>query len=299
MLRVEESESARNNTIYYVKNLIPGTYILTELPKDANGTFWYDLTITDLTPYVDAFQTKYSPDKSKVYELDTEKNLATYSYKLSYKATGTVVDYKQDGSGWTVDASSWNNNKEQWNGKYLYVTAAGFSSVTYTDGVDGSIFADQVYAKVKNGTATPAFNGDLTREGYVFTGWVPEVAATVNGDATYTAKWGEDKNGNGFPDDLEDKFIVTYTDGVSGEAFEHQGVFLSAERPGYPRLQWHPRPQGLRVHGLESCRDRQSFRIRDLHRPVGTGREWQRHSRQGRRALFRHLHRRRKRRSFC
>ena len=252
VLRVEESESARNNTIYYVKNLIPGTYTLTELPKDANGTFWYDLTITDLTPYVDAFQTKYSPDKSKVYELDTEKNLATYSYKLSYKATGTVVDYKQDGSGWTVDASSWNNNKEQWNGKYLYVTAAGFSSVTYTDGVDGSIFADQVYAKVKNGTATPAFNGDLTREGYVFTGWDPEVAATVNGDATYTAKWGEDKNGNGFPDDLEDKFIVTYTDGVSGEAFEDQvysdllsGLDTPAfngtpARKGYVFMGWNP-----------------------------------------------------------
>ena len=222
VLRVEESESARNNTIYSVKNLIPGTYTLTELTKDANGTFWCDLTITDLAPYVAAFQSKYSPDKSKVYELDTEKNLATYSYKLAYKATDTVVDYKQDGSGWTVDASSWNNNREQWNGKYLYVTAAGFSSVTYTDGVDGSIFADQVYAKVKNGTATHAFNGDLTREGYVFTGWDPEVAQTVNGDATYTAKWGEDKNGNGFPDDLEDKFIVTYTDGVNGEAFEDQ-----------------------------------------------------------------------------
>lgn len=63
-------------------------------------------------------------------------------------------------------------------------------TVTYTDGVNGTAFADQVYT-VKSGDATPAFNGTPEREGYVFLGWEPEVAETVTGNATYTAKWEE------------------------------------------------------------------------------------------------------------
>ena len=63
-------------------------------------------------------------------------------------------------------------------------------TVTYTDGVDGAAFADQTYT-VKEGDATPAFDGTPTREGYVFLGWEPEVAGTVTANATYTAKWEE------------------------------------------------------------------------------------------------------------
>lgn len=63
-------------------------------------------------------------------------------------------------------------------------------TVTYTDGVDGAAFADQTYT-VKDGEATPAFDGTPEREGYVFLGWEPEVAETVTGNATYTAKWEE------------------------------------------------------------------------------------------------------------
>ena len=63
-------------------------------------------------------------------------------------------------------------------------------TVTYTDGVDGAAFADQTYT-VKEGDATPAFDGTPTREGYVFLGWEPEVAETVTANATYTATWEE------------------------------------------------------------------------------------------------------------
>ena len=90
--------------------------------------------------------------------------------------------------------------------------------VTYTDGVEGEeVFADQIYSDLLSGTATPAFDGTPTREGYVFKGWTPAVAETVTADAAYTAVWGEDKNNNGVADDEEDKYIVTYTDGVEGE----------------------------------------------------------------------------------
>ena len=61
-------------------------------------------------------------------------------------------------------------------------------TVTYTDGVDGTAFADQVYT-VKEGDPTPAFAGTPTRKGYKFLGWEPTVAETVTANATYTAKW--------------------------------------------------------------------------------------------------------------
>lgn len=91
-------------------------------------------------------------------------------------------------------------------------------TVTYTDGVAGeAVFDDQVYSDLPSGTKTPAFEGTPEREGYVFKGWKPEVAGTVTENATYTAVWGEDKNNNGIADDEEDKYSVTYTDGVEDE----------------------------------------------------------------------------------
>ena len=127
-------------------------------------------------------------------------------------------------------------------------------TVTYTDGVDGKeIFADQVYGNLLPGVDTPAFKGTPTREGYVFKGWNPEVAATVTGNATYIATWGEDKNNNGIADDEETKYTVRYTDGVDGkEVFADQvyGNLLSGvatpafegtpTREGYVFKGWNP-----------------------------------------------------------
>lgn len=64
-------------------------------------------------------------------------------------------------------------------------------TVTYKDGVSGTVFNDQIYENLKNGDSTPVFNGTPSRSGYTFTGWSPAVADTVTGDATYTAQWSE------------------------------------------------------------------------------------------------------------
>ena len=98
-------------------------------------------------------------------------------------------------------------------------------TVTYTDGVENEeVFADQVYGNLPSGTDTPAFNGGKpTRTGYVFAGWEPEVAETVTKTVTYVAQWKEDKNHNGTPDDEEEKYTVTYTDGAAnGASFTEQ-----------------------------------------------------------------------------
>ena len=127
-------------------------------------------------------------------------------------------------------------------------------TVTYTDGVDGEeVFADQVYGNLLSGVATPAFEGTPTREGYVFKGWNPEVAATVTGNVTYVATWGEDKNNNGIDDNEETKYTVTYKDGVDGEevfADQVYGNLLSGvatpafegtpTREGYVFKGWNP-----------------------------------------------------------
>ena len=126
-------------------------------------------------------------------------------------------------------------------------------TVTYTDGMDGKIFVNQVHENLLPGTATPAFNGTPTRTGYVFGGWNPAVADKVTGSQTYTATWKPDANGNGIADDEEDKYTVTYTDGVKGKAFADQvydnllsGTDTPAfngkpTRKGYTFVSWTPK----------------------------------------------------------
>ena len=70
-------------------------------------------------------------------------------------------------------------------------------SVTYTDGIGGASFADEVTSDLRRGTPTPAFTGGTpTRSGYTFTGWSPAVAATVTADAVYTAQWKSNAKGD-------------------------------------------------------------------------------------------------------
>lgn len=83
-------------------------------------------------------------------------------------------------------------------------------TVTYTDGVENEeIFKDQSYADLLSGTKTPKFQGEPKRNGYVFTGWTPEVTETVKQTVTYSAQWAVDENGNGKPDN-DEKYIVSY-----------------------------------------------------------------------------------------
>ena len=110
-------------------------------------------------------------------------------------------------------------------------------SVTYTDGVDSAeIFEDQSTVVPEN-AGTPAFNGTPAREGYVFSGWAPVIADRVTQNATYAATWKTDANGNGKADEDEEKYTVTYTDGVDDEEVfpnqDHGNLLSGTDTPAF------------------------------------------------------------------
>lgn len=133
-----------------------------------------------------------------VMTLDANKYLDAYNSECREYGT----HYLKDGQAATETATwYWNAALSKWQFRgseapiYIDITHTAPTpevkefTVTYTDGVENEeVFADQVYT-VKEGDATPAFDGTPAREGYVFLGWEPEVAETVTGDATYVATW--------------------------------------------------------------------------------------------------------------
>ena len=211
-----------SSNVHYFRDLKEGTYEFTPVTKDENGDFWCTLKITDFAPYVTKFNTRNN-NPTPAYRIDEELTTATFEWTLKY--TGSKTDYKQDGSGWSIQSSSWAKGETSRTGKLLYVSQ--YYTVTYTDGINGEVFADQSYT-VRLGKATPAFNGTPEREGYVFKGWAPTVAETVTGNVTYVAQW-EAKgpntlryNANGGPDEED---VVT-TDEAS--------IVVKEDVPNYP-----------------------------------------------------------------
>ena len=208
-----------SSNVHYFRDLKEGTYEFTPVTKDENGDFWCTLKITDFAPYVTKFNTRNN-NPTPAYRIDEELTTATFEWTLKY--TGSKTDYKQDGSGWSIQSSSWAKGETSRTGKLLYVSQ--YYTVTYTDGINGEVFADQSYT-VRLGKTTPAFDGTPEREGYVFKGWAPTVAETVTGNVTYVAQWNA-------------LYTVTYTDGVDGEElFADQSTTVEAgsKTPAFPR----------------------------------------------------------------
>ena len=108
----------------------------------------------------------------------------------------------------------------------FYVDVIETYTVTYTDGVnDATLFEDQIHKGLQLGYKTPAYEGECIRNGYVFYGWTPSVANTVNGNAVYTALWEIDANHNGVADKDEDTYTIIYTDGVEEETIFPDQVY--------------------------------------------------------------------------
>lgn len=96
-------------------------------------------------------------------------------------------------------------------------------SITYTDGSESEeIFTDQVISNLVSDTATPPFNGTISRDGYEFAGWIPEIAARVTSDVTYEATWTEIPEGNNeISNDEENSSGIHMNDGQGKEIFQN------------------------------------------------------------------------------
>ena len=180
------------------------------------------------------------------YEADLPQNAWIYNKDMS-AATGTVT------FGLSFNTAGGTSTYVHISGGKDLPTPPQPDKPTKPTAEDVKALLGNEVVKIFCGTATPAFNGTPTRTGYVFGGWNPAVAATVTGNATYTAVWEEDANGNGTPDKEEEKYTVSYTDGVENEeifADQVYGNLLSGTatpafngtptRAGYKFLGWEP-----------------------------------------------------------
>lgn len=128
---------------------------------------------------------------------------------------------------WVYDKSGAVNNGLP----YLDLEGVGYNesaakpveyTVTFKDGTaDCEAFENQIINAVE-GSKTPVPAIEMSREGFVFEGWYPELSETVTENATYTAVWLKDVNNNAIPDKYE-MYIVIYRDSLhDGESFEDE-----------------------------------------------------------------------------
>ncbi len=133
----------------------------------------YTMThVVDLTINAGDTEMDYDALSGKFYITDAGHNI----YSMDMDGNCQFVDTLGDGidiHGLAIDSTP----------KYM---------VIYNDGVeDEEAFPDQIHMAAE-GTATPAYSGEPTREGYYFTGWTPAVSETVTGQTTYCATWATD-----------------------------------------------------------------------------------------------------------
>ena len=154
---------------YY--GLLNGGFTSTE-PKLNDGM--YDSTIT-LIPSV--YCNQFSTDTGMMHKVLSTQTTEGLSFKVKYdpekKMWMPVDEVKQMGI-WVVC------DKHEVQTRY---------TVTYNDGMNGSIFAAENCADLKAGNTTPSFKGSTYRYVYRFDGWKPAWSATVTGNVTYVAQW--------------------------------------------------------------------------------------------------------------
>ena len=202
--------------------------------KTETGSAWCKDVIRQ---YTDKTDVGYEIEKAENFPLTIQADESKNVIKVYYKKIGYTVTYEPGEHG-TFTAKAYNakhgdatpafdgetTGKPGWTfdgwepevaktvtGDVTYTAkwTQNEYTVTYVPGDHGT-FDSQSYNKKHYGDKTPAFDGETTGEpGWTFAGWTPDVAETVTGDATYTAKW------------TQNEYTVTYAPGDHG-TFEPQ-----------------------------------------------------------------------------
>ena len=168
-------------------DLLNGSYQGSGVQPDGNGGYTYTVTIK-AEKYVERYNTKWPKSSHYLVEGEpTEKSV-------------TLV--------WNADEDKWVFADPK---AVPVIFRVECLTVTYEDGVDGSVFKTVSFPNLKKGEATPTIE-DPIRVGYKFAGWEPTVAATVTENVTYIAQWEE----------VDTTFTVKYNDNVKGKAFKEQ-----------------------------------------------------------------------------
>ena len=168
-------------------DLLNGSYQGSGVQPDGNGRYTYTVTIK-AEKYVERYNTKWPKSSHYLVEGEpTEKSV-------------TLV--------WNADEDKWVFADPK---AVPVIFRVECLTVTYEDGVDGSVFKTVSFPNLKKGEATPTIE-DPIRVGYKFAGWEPTVAATVTENVTYIAQWEE----------VDTTFTVKYNDNVKGKAFKEQ-----------------------------------------------------------------------------
>ena len=198
-------------------DLLNGSYQGSGVQPDGNGGYTYTVTIK-AEKYVERYNTKWPKSSHYLVEGEpTEKSV-------------TLV--------WNADEDKWVFADPK---AVPVIFRVECLTVTYEDGVDGSVFHTVSFPNLKKGEATPTI-ADPIRVGYKFVGWNPKVAETVTKNVTYIAQWEE----------VDTTFTVKYNDNVKGKAFKEQ-VYEDLkynedtpdfngkpERSGYTFTGWKP-----------------------------------------------------------
>lgn len=163
--------SPNTNTAYtvlhYQKDLGADTYTVKER-ENLTGTTGAELTLSTLAKYYEGFS---YVDGFAGTEVPGSTTSVTKPESGAVEKTTVLAD------GTLVIS--------------LYYTRDTYT-VTYKDGVNGSVFTDDVHSEIEYGATTPGYtSGTPSRAGYSFQGWDKDIAETVTADATYTATWSD------------------------------------------------------------------------------------------------------------
>ena len=128
-------------------------------------------------------------------------------------------------------------------------------TVTYTDGVNGTVFQDQIYEvtlnrdpdtnEVISSTPETRFDGTPTRTGYYFTGWSPAEKNPITENTTYTAQWSAKKY----------RVLLVSNMGGSGDSTDWQDFVYDEEKPLKEAVYYSNSRKGYVLAGWNTERD--------------------------------------------